>query len=94
MKRFTVIAISIVLAGLLLLSYRSADVTGQQLTLATVDHEVIPAEEFRMRYIDFILATGLKDEFQYRSHFLNTLIAERLLILEAKEQGIESSADV
>ena len=70
----------------------SIDLQNPEAVLATVSGETIPAEEFRTRYVDYLLATGLKDELRYRSHFLNTLIAERLLVQEAFEAGIANEA--
>lgn len=57
--------------------------------IASVGSERIEAEAFREGYVDYLLKTGLQDSPQYRTHFLNTLIAARLLVQEARAQGIE-----
>jgi parvulin-like peptidyl-prolyl isomerase len=59
--------------------------------VARVDDETIEADEFRSRYVAYLLATGLSDEQRHRLHVANTMIAERLLVRDAREAGLTST---
>ena len=61
--------------------------------VATVGSSTISIEHFRSRYVDHLLKTGLHDAPLLRSSFLNGLIAKRLLVLQAEEQGLTSRRD-
>ncbi|MDZ4700515.1 MAG: peptidylprolyl isomerase [Rhodothermales bacterium] len=61
-------------------------------SVARVDGEAIGVEEFRTRYVGYLLATGLQDNPRHRTHLLHTLVAERLLVREAREAGVEDRA--
>ncbi len=56
--------------------------------LATVGSSTIQADVFRAKYIDHLLKTGMQDTPGRRASYLNQLIAMRLVVLEAKENGI------
>lgn len=78
------------LGSLLLLTACGEVYSGQRAAaVATVGSERIEVETFRDGYVDYLLKTGLQDSPQYRTHFLNTLIAARLLVQEARHKGIE-----
>ncbi|MEZ4702122.1 MAG: peptidyl-prolyl cis-trans isomerase [Rhodothermales bacterium] len=85
------IAFALVLAAApALIGCRAADTVPEALpTVARVGDEPIDAEEFRNRYVGYLLATGLQDLPRHRNHVLNTLIAERLLVREARDAGVE-----
>ena len=58
--------------------------------VATVAGAALSAEEFRSRYVDYLLRTGLQDAPPLRSLFLDRLIADRLLAEEARAAGLEA----
>ena len=56
--------------------------------VATVEGDDIAAEEFRTRYIDYLLDTGLKDHPRQREAFLDHLITLKLMVREALDAGL------
>ena len=57
--------------------------------LATVDGSEISADDFRARYRPYLLRTGLQDDQRLRQNILREMIADRLLVIDAFENGID-----
>ena len=85
----------IAIGGLALALVVAASVVALKTTrsdwLAKAGGEEVRAEDFRREYIEYLLATGLQDAPQHRMAMLQDMIGARLLIKEAKVDGIEST---
>lgn len=55
--------------------------------VASVQGDAIGQEAFRHQYVDYLLSVGLQDTPTLRFHFLDILIADKLLAHEAHEAG-------
>ena len=85
------IAVFILFAGVLS-GCRQAHSEQPLHVLATVNDAPIDADEFRMGYMDLLIQTGQHDTFARRMHFLNARIAARLLVQEARQNGLHETA--
>ncbi len=56
--------------------------------VAVVAGKTIGAEEYRTRYVDFLLATGLPDEAGRRAAYLERLVTMKLMAHDALEGGL------
>ena len=56
--------------------------------VAVVAGKTIGAEEYRTRYVDFLLATGLPDEAGHRAAYLERLVTMKLMAHDALESGL------
>ncbi len=56
--------------------------------VAVVAGKTIGAEEYRARYVDFLLATGLPDEAGRRAAYLERLVTMKLMAHDALESGL------
>ena len=54
--------------------------------VAVVAGKTIGAEEYRTRYVDFLLATGLPDEAGRRAAYLERLVTMKLMAHDALER--------
>ena len=70
----------------------SDDPPDDSVVVATVADRVIDAGEYRTRYVDFLLETGLPDEPRHRAGFLERLIAEVLVAQGALDAGLSASS--
>ena len=61
----------------------------QHPVLARAGGVAVTTDAFRARYVDYLLSAGVQDEPALRRRFLNDLLGSRLLIEEAREDGIE-----
>jgi len=59
--------------------------------MAVVEGESIPVEYFQPRYAQYILRTGQTDTPRLRMMLLNEILGDRLLIREARRNGIEQT---
>ncbi|MEM1127044.1 MAG: peptidylprolyl isomerase [Bacteroidota bacterium] len=88
-KRFRtgLTVVSLVLAGTFLgLGCQQAQ--SQERALARVQDRVILEPDFRKRYVDYLLSTGVADNARLRRLFIDDLVNEELLIAEAHAAGI------
>ena len=56
--------------------------------VAVVAGKPVAAEEYRTRYVDFLLSTGLPDEATHRAAYLEQLITRKLMAREALASGL------
>ncbi|MFQ5568058.1 MAG: peptidylprolyl isomerase [Rhodothermales bacterium] len=70
----------------------SSEPDAQPKVVARAGSIEVTAEEFRARYVDYLLSTGLRDQPALRKVFLHNVIASRLLIKETRDDGIEQEA--
>ncbi len=57
-------------------------------TIATVNSIEIPFEDFKNRYEDYLIATGIKDTYANRTQILNNIVTEILLVNYSDNQSI------
>jgi parvulin-like peptidyl-prolyl isomerase len=57
-------------------------------SVATVDGRAVEAEEFRTRYIDYLLQTGLEDAPVRRAAFLERLLSIKLIVRNLLDGGL------
>lgn len=60
--------------------------------VAVVAGKPIGAEEYRTRYVDFLLASGLPDEAGRRAAYLERLVTMKLMAHDALEDGLAEDA--
>lgn len=63
-----------------------------QPAVATVDGQTIRAEQFRQRYLNYLLRTGLEDGPALRQSILEAMVEDKLLVQDAYAQGIATEA--
>ena len=78
-------AVSVLVIALVALGQPPLDESG---TVATVGSTEIRSEVFRTGYVDYLLKTGLHDSSLQRSAFLNSLVARRLVVVAADDEGL------
>lgn len=59
--------------------------------VAVVEGETIPVDYFQPRYAQYLLRTGQTDTPRLRMMILNEILGDRLLIREARQNGIEQT---
>jgi parvulin-like peptidyl-prolyl isomerase len=69
-----------------------ANVSSDSKTLAVIGERIIDKDYFSKRYQDFRRQTGASDNGMARRSVLNNIIAEELLILEARNRGYDEDA--
>lgn len=71
----------------------SDDPADDTLVVAEVADTRITAEDFRSRYVKYLVSTGLHDSRLARDRFLQRMIEDQLLAMDALEDGAASRTD-
>ena len=61
----------------------------EEAPLASAGPESVVADDFKRRYVAYLLSSGVPDKPALRRRFQQGMIASRLLIHEAREDGME-----